>query len=286
MPELPEVHTTVEGLKRVIIGKTIEKVWSDFYVGAKYHDRQNIKNKKYFNKFKKIVTGAKIKSLERRGKNISINLNNGYSIIVHMKMTGNLMYGLYPDNKFIHLIFNLSDHKNLSLADMRKFASVTFCKTAELHLHDTVGKLGPDPLDPGFSAKKLFEILHTKSAPIKSALLDQSVLTGIGNIYSDEILWQTSIHPLYGANKIPEIKFKEIFRVMQRILKFSIAQGGDSKSDYRNAFGGKGGFQDFHKVYGKKGEICPKPKCGGIIERMVIKGRSAHFCPKHQLIYK
>jgi formamidopyrimidine-DNA glycosylase len=124
-----------------------------------------------------------------------------------------------------------------------------------------------------------------KNIPIKSALLDQTAIAGIGNIYSDEILWQTSIHPLSSAGQIPKAKFAEIFKAMQTILKFSIKVGGDSKSDYRNAFGGKGGFQNFHQVYGKKGLQCPKNRCSGIIERTVIKGRSSHFCPKHQIKY-
>jgi formamidopyrimidine-DNA glycosylase len=287
MPELPEVHTTVEGLKKVIIGKTIKAVWSDFHVGAKNNKNGNIKNKKYFDKFKKAVIGSKIKSLERKGKNILINLNNKNTIIVHMKMTGNLMYGLYPDNKFLHLIFNLSDNKNLVLADMRKFASVEFCKTEKINLHARVGKLGVDALDPKLNAQKLFALIHRKQNwPIKSALLDQKTLAGIGNIYSDEILWQVGIHPLSPAQQIPEKKFIEIFNEMRKILKLSIAQGGDSKSDYRDAFGGKGHFQNFHQVYGRRGEKCPKPKCGGIIERIVVKGRSSHFCPKHQTIYK
>jgi formamidopyrimidine-DNA glycosylase len=288
MPELPEVHTTVEGLKKVIVGKMVKNIWSDFYVGAKYKDGQNIKNKKYFDKFKKIIKGSKIKSLERRGKNILINLNNNYTIIVHMKMTGHLMVENYEKEKrFIHLIFTLSNGKNLVLSDMRKFASVTISKTDELHLHDTVGKLGPDPLHKNFSAEKLFEIIHSKKTmPIKSALLDQSAIAGIGNIYSDEILWQTGVHPLSRANKIPYKKIKEIFKAMQKILRFSIKHGGDSKSDYRNAFGKKGGFQDFHKAYGRKGQKCPKQKCSGIIERMMVGARAAHFCPKHQINYK
>lgn len=324
MPELPEVHTTVEGLKRVIIGKTIKNVWSDFHVGAKYGNKQNIKNKKYLDKFKKIVKGAKIISVERKGKNILINLNNRHTAIVHMKMTGHLMVGRYEKssppyssslpkrgavppkagrgevwlpaqkgpledsyNKFIHLVFSLSNKKHLVLSDMRKFASVSVFETNELHLHGTIGKLGPDPFDSRFSAQKLFEIIHVqKSVPIKSALLDQSAISGIGNIYSDEILWQTGIHPLSKSDKIPKTKFPEIFRVMQKILRSSIKHGGDSKSDYRNALGEKGGFQNFHKVYGKKDQKCSKPKCSGIIERMVIRSRSAHFCSKHQIKYE
>jgi formamidopyrimidine-DNA glycosylase len=295
MPELPEVHTTVEGLKKVITGKIIEDVWSDFYVGARFRDRQNIKNKKYFDKFKKTIKGVKIKGLERRGKNILIHLGPStssgqvnYTIIVHMKMTGHLMVENYEkEKKYIHLVFSLSGDKRLVLSDMRKFASVTFSKTDELHLHDTVGKLGPDPLDPKFNAKKLFGIIHDKKGmPIKSALLDQATIAGIGNIYSDEILWQTSIHPLSRADQIPEKKFAEIFKVMQKILRLSIEHGGDSKSDYLNAFGKKGNFQNFHKAYGRKGQKCPKRNCSGIIERTVIGGRSAHFCPQHQIKYE
>lgn len=311
MPELPEVHTTVEGLKRVIVGKTIKKVWSDFYIGTSHGDRETVKNKKYFDKFKKIVTGTKIKSLDRMGKNILINLNSStnsgqasYTIVVHMKMTGHLMVGRYvfknktwqaenkgplqdPYNKYIHLVFSLSNGEHLVLSDMRKFASVTISKTSDLHMHDTVGKLGPDPLDSRFNPKRLLEIIQNKKGvPIKSALLDQSAIAGIGNIYSDEILWQTNIHPLSKADKIPDKKFPEIFKVMQKILRLSIKHGGDSKSDYRNAFGEKGNFQNFHKAYGKKGQKCPKRNCSGIIERMVIRGRSTHFCPKHQIKYE
>jgi formamidopyrimidine-DNA glycosylase len=288
MPELPEVHTTVEGLREIIIGKTIKGVWSDFYVESKYKDKQNIKNKKYFEIFKQLAIGAKIENIERKGKNILIHLNNKHTIVVHMKMTGHFMVENYEkEKKFIHLIFTFSDGNNLVLSDMRKFASVTISETNKLHLHDTVGKLGPDPLDPEFNAKKLFQIIHSKkNIPIKSALLDQTTLAGIGNIYSDEILWQTDINPFSKADKIPEKKVTEVFEAMQKILKFSIEQGGDSKSDYRNVFGEKGGFQNFHKVYGNKGKKCPKNKCSGIIERTVIGGRSAHFCPKHQIIYK
>lgn len=311
MPELPEVHTTVEGLKKLVINQKITDVWSDFYIDTTHGERQTIKNKKYFEKFKKIVVGSKIISVERRGKNILINLDSGFTIIIHMKMTGHLMVGRYkkvgnskeknkivwvpqdkgplqdPYNKYIHLVFSLSNLKHLVLSDMRKFASITIIETKDIHLHENVGKLGPDPLDSRFGAKKLFQAINKKRDwPIKSSLLDQNILSGIGNIYSDEILWETSIHPLSKSNKIPEKKFEEIFKSMKKILKLSIKHGGDSKSDYRNIYGEKGGFQNFHKVYGKKGFSCSKKGCGGIIERTIIKGRSTHFCNKHQIIYK
>lgn len=284
MPELPEVHTTVEGLKKVILGKTITSAWSDFHMGTKSGRTQTIKNKNYFESLTKIVIGAKIISLDRRGKNILINLNNDYTLIVHMKMTGHLMYGVA--DPFVHLRFTLDDGKDLVLSDMRKFASVTFSKTNELHLHETLGTLGPEPLSSDFNAMIFYTRLQKRKLwPIKSALLDQTILAGIGNIYSDEILWATSIHPLSRVGNIPASKFKDMFKEMRRILSFSIEHGGDSKSDYRNAFGEKGGFQDFHKAYGRKNKPCPKKGCHGVIERIVVKGRSSHFCRVHQELY-
>jgi formamidopyrimidine-DNA glycosylase len=285
MPELPEVHTTVEGLKTVILGKTITDVWSDFHLKTSHGERLTIKNKKYFADFRKKVVGAKIVSVGRIGKNILINIISPmsdmgkYTVVVHMKMTGHLMYG--TTDPWVHLIFKLKNSKDLVLSDMRKFASVTLAETDKLNL-----RLGIDALDPKFSAKKLAELMRAKGKmPIKSALLDQTALAGIGNIYSDEILWQEGIHPLTQARAIPEKKFVGVFKSMQKILRFSISHGGDSKSDYRNAFGEKGAFQNFHKVYGKRKEKCVKRNCNGIIERIVVRGRSAHFCATHQKLY-
>ena|SRR3989344_2514739 len=307
MPELPEVHTTVEGIKKLVVGKTVKDVWSDFHIKTAHGERQTLKNKKYYENFRKIVKGKKIIGAERRGKNILVHLSNKYTFIVHMKMTGHVMVGKYkkvkslksaswktleegplqdPYNQYIHFVISLSDGKHLVLSDMRKFASVTISKTSELHLHDSIEALGIDPLDKKLNPRLLREIIYKrKNMPIKSALLDQTGLAGIGNIYSDEVLWETGIHPLSPAFKIPIKKFPQILKVMQKILKFSIKHGGDSKSDYRNILGEKGGFQNFHKVYGKKGAKCPKQNCRGIIERLVVKGRSAHFCPRHQTKY-
>ncbi len=322
MPELPEVHTTVEGIKKVASGKTILDVWSDFHLATAHGSRQTLKNKGYFDNFRKKVKGVKIVGVERRGKNILIHLNPStrsgqvaYTIVIHMKMTGHMMYGKYikyqklniknkneswraveegplqdPYNQYIHFVISLSDNKHLVLSDMRKFASVTLIKTQELHLHESVGALGIDPLHSSLTPKRLQEIIYKrKEMPIKSALLDQTGLAGIGNIYSDEILWETGIHPLSKANAIPAKKFGEVFKAMRKILLFSIEHGGDSKSDYRDIRGEKGGFQNFHKVYGKKGAKCPKKECqnkkGAIIERIVVRGRSAHFCPVHQKLY-
>ena len=173
-----------------------------------------------------------------------IHLNNHHTIIIHMKMTGHLMAGKYekvgkaqgasweaiedgplqdPYNKFIHLVFSLSDGRQLVLSDARKFASVTISKSDELNLHHNVGNLGPEPLDKSFSLEKFKKIFSTKrNIPIKSLLMDQSVIAGIGNIYSDEILWAVGVHPTSVPHKIPVQMQNEIYKAMQKILNFSI----------------------------------------------------------------
>ena len=291
MPELPEVHTTVEGIKRWVVGKTIEDVWSDFHIKTAHRSRQTLKNKKYYENFRKIVKGKKIIGSERRGKNILVHLNNHYTIVIHMKMTGHLMYG--ATDKFVHLIFKLKNArstgsgqaKDLVLSDMRKFASVCLVRSEKLGEHEGLKNLGLDALKISLQDFKE-KIKRKKNWPIKSALMDQTILAGIGNIYSDEMLWVSGVHPLSRASKVSSKKLAQIFEAMQKILRFSIKHGGDSKSDYRNVFGEKGGFQDFHKAYGRKGEVCSKPGCRGIIQRIVVRGRSAHFCSKHQNLHE
>lgn len=303
MPELPEVHTTVEGLKKVAAGKTILEIWSDFHVSTSHGERDNIKNERHYKNLKKLATGSKIENIERLGKNILIHLSSGHTIAIHMKMTGHLMYGKYkkqniywkatedgplqdPYNQYIHFVASLSCGKHLVLSDMRRFASVSVFKSDSIQSHASLSLLGPDALkiDIKDFKKRIKEM--GKMRPIKTVLLDQEIIAGIGNIYSDEILWKTGVHPLSPANKVPESKISEIYKEMRRILQFSIDKGGDSKSDYRNVFGEKGGFQNFHKAYGNKGKKCPRNKCSGIIERIMVKTRSSHFCPVHQKLFK
>ena len=282
MPELPEVHTTVMGLRPVIVGRTIKSVWSDFHIGTSHGHKQNLKNRNYLKEFKKIVVGARIVSVERKGKNILINLNNKYTIIVHMKMTGHLMTGAY--DKFIHFRATLSHGKELCLSDMRKFASVCVEETDELDMHEGLNVLGTDALQIGI--KEFIEKIQTRrDTPIKSVLLDQKVVAGIGNIYSDEILWASLVHPLSRSGGIPQRVLQTMYKHSQRILRQSIRLGGDSMSDYRNVEGKKGGFQKLHKAYRQTGKKCQRRGCGGIIRRMMVRGRSAHFCSKHQKMY-
>lgn len=285
MPELPEVETTVKGLNKTVKGKKILGVTSDYRSG--YHKgKDNIKDPKFFAHFKKRVVGKKILKAERRAKNILINLSSGETIIVHMKMTGHFVYDK-PETKFVRLTFILDNKKNLVLSDMRKFAKVTVVKTAALGDSLHLQNLGPEPLDKQFNYKEFKNrILRRPRGKIKQVLLDQSLISGIGNIYSDEILWRAGIHPLSYPEKIPEKNLKLAFRAMRELLRKGLDLGGDSTSDYRNIEGGKGKFQDHHRAYQRTGEKCFQIGCAGKIERLVVGSRSAHFCNKHQKFYK
>jgi formamidopyrimidine-DNA glycosylase len=304
MPELPEVQTTVDGLNKTVKGKIILDV-STTYRSAFYSGKDNIKNPVYFKYFKKKVIGQKILKAERRGKNILIHLhpstsrstqrvsdskssghNNRYTIIVHMKMTGYFVYNK-ANQPYIRLTFKLDNGKSLELSDLRKFATVTLVKTSELALLWRQMKLGPEPLEVRFDFKAFNKQLLKKSkSRIKQVLVDPSVIVGIGNIYSDEILWRSGVHPLSSVEKIPPPQKRLMYKAMKEVLKSGIAMGGDSMSDYRNIKGEKGEFQEHHRAYRRTGKPCHKPKCKGIIARTVVATRSAHFCPKHQKLFQ
>lgn len=281
------MHTTVAGLKKTIVGKKIVDVWSDFHLNTSHGERQNIKNKKYFSDFKKRVLGAKIISVERLGKHIVINLSNGESVVVHMKMTGHLLVaGFEKEKKFIHFLLHFSDGSRLAFSDIRKFGTICVTKTAKIGEHPGIAELGPDALK--IPAKEFADRIKKSASrrkPVKLTLLDQGVLSGIGNIYSDEILWEAGVHPLSKSERIPLPQTKKMYAASQKILAKSIKLGGDSMSDYINAFGEKGGFQNCHQAYRRTGKKCTKRGCGGIISRIVIGGRSSHFCPAHQIKY-
>ncbi|MBX4198029.1 DNA-formamidopyrimidine glycosylase [Candidatus Parcubacteria bacterium] len=303
MPELPEVQTTVNGINDEVKGLSITDAWTD-YKSLFHANKQNIKNPEYFSQFKKDVVKAKITGASRKGKNVLIHLSNGNTILTHMKMTGHFMYGKYvfakkkwtpadptgplgdPYNRHIHLLFTLSDKNHLAFADLRKFAKVFVFKTKDEHEVLDLMHLGPDPLSKNFSYELFKEkILKRSNGRIKQVLMDQTLISGIGNIYSDEILWSASVHPESKPGKIPATNLKKMYEASKEILKKGINFGGDSDSDYRNIYGEKGKFQSKHNAYRRTGEKCPKHD-GGIIERKMIAGRSGHFCPKHQKLYK
>lgn len=285
MPELPEVQTTVDGLNSTVRNKKITAV-ATTYNSKFYKNKEEIKNPAFFKKFKRRVVGQKILKAERRAKNILIHLSGGTSILAHMKMTGYFFYNPPKEAPFIRLSFTLDNGKVLAFSDMRKFAKVTLIETAALEKSAHLKHLGPEPLDQKFHFPIFYSrLMRRRHGRIKQALMDQSLLAGIGNIYSDEILWQAGVHPLSLVNKIPEKNFRAIFKATKEILSKGIKLGGDSMSDYRNIKGEKGNFQNYHRAYRQTGRACAKKKCGGMIDRIVIGARSAHFCRVHQKLF-
>jgi len=293
MPELPEVQTTVNGLNRRIRNLKITNVWTDY--GSAFHKgKDSIKDPAYFNYFKKEVLGARIIDASRRAKNILVHIqknNKNLVILIHMKMTGHLMYGDYdrtdPFNRFIHLVFTFSNGKTLELSDMRKFAKVTLIAEKDLDKTVHLEHIGPDPLTKSFTFAVFKERLAKRpNGRIKTVLMDQELIAGIGNIYSDEALWRAGLNPEERTMNIPDPLLKKLYAATKTVLKKGIDFGGDSMSDYRNIDGKRGRFQGQHNVYRKTSERCSKPGCKGIIVRKVVGGRSAHFCSVHQRLLK
>lgn len=284
MPELPEVQTTVNGLNKTVRGRKIVDAETSY--NSSYHaGKDNIKNPKFFKLFRNKVREKKILKAERRAKNVLIHLSGGYTVIVHMKMTGHFVYDRlnYP---FTRLDLKLNNGKHLVLSDMRKFAKVTLVKTSELEQSFHLEHLGPEPLDKNFQFK-IFnsQIQKRPEGRIKQVLMDQSIIAGIGNIYSDEILWRAGVHPLSHPNHIPKENLRTMFKATKETLRKGIDFGGDSMSDYRNIKGKKGKFQEHHHAYRRTGLACDKKNCQGTIKRIVVGARSAHFCPMHQKLY-
>ncbi len=300
MPELPEVHTTATGLQNVLPGLRIVDVWTD-YKSPYYKGKNNIKNGVFFKKFRTLCVGKKILSADRRAKNVLIHLSGGHTILIHMKMTGHILYGTYgmkgktwealhagplrddPFNARVHFVMILSNGKHVALSDTRKFAKVTILDTSTMHESPDLRELGPEPTDKNFTFEIFKKCLEKKPrGKIKTVLMDQSVIAGIGNIYSDEILWEGSVHPESKPESIPDSALKKMYTATRHLLAKGIDFGGDSMSDYRNVHGEKGKFQLEHQVYRHSGEKCKKRGCTGTIQRKVIGGRSAHFCTTHQ----
>lgn len=303
MPELPEVHTTATMLNELISGLTISDAWTD--LGGKSHvGKDHIKDPKFFQKFRVDIQGATITNVDRRGKNVLIHLDIGQTILVHMKMTGQLLYGKYekqktnswlavspvelkdPFSRFVHFVISFENGKHLALSDMRKFAKITLLETATAHASEHLADIGPEPLEKSFDYKQFKTRLITRpKGKIKQVLMEPAVISGIGNIYSDEILWDSDVHPLSIVSKIPEKELRKIFASTKLLLRKGIDFGGDSMSDYRTPIGTKGSFQHHHQAYHKFGEKCAKKGCRGTISKLKAGGRTAHFCDKHQRCY-
>lgn len=295
MPELPEVQTTVNGINETLRGAIILDVC---------HNWEKMFRDNSYIRVRKIVRGATIIHATRRGKHILIHLSNKHTIIVHMKMTGHLMVGTYkktkagfvpidttspladPFNRFIHVVFTLKDGRSLVFCDARKFGKISIDLTEHLPHSPLLAHLGPEPLNPDTTTAIFAQQIKKKPrGKIKQVLLDQSIIAGIGNIYSDELLWLSKVHPESKVQNIPEKLFSSLFKNTQKVLQDGLEFGGDSTSDYRNIYGKAGTSQKHHQVYQRKGKGCLRRGCSGTIERKIVGARSAHFCPICQVQY-
>jgi formamidopyrimidine-DNA glycosylase len=271
MPELPEVETIVRGLQKTIVEKKIKDVKVIFPGIVK----QDIKG------FKKDVVKSKITKVRRRGKFILVDLSNGKTILAHLGMTGNflLVKPSSPLNKHDHLIFKFyEDPKELRYNDQRRFGRIKSFPTSKEEDVSDLKKLGSESLNiPSYDFVNLFQ---KRRGRIKSALLNQQIIAGLGNIYADESLFEAKIHPSQKIDKLSPQELKKLHQAIQKILRKAIKAGGSSIENYYNINGEIGSFQFQHKVYGREGLPCKT--CGTKIKRVKISQRSSYFCPKCQ----
>jgi len=287
MPELPEVETVRAGLARLLPGREVQAVDSDWPKSFP-NAAQDVKQ---------FLLGAKILAVKRRAKVLLIELSSDYSLIIHLKMTGQLVFrspserfgaghpsesliGELPD-KSTRVTLGFTDGSRLFFNDQRKFGWVRLIPTPEVVNLDFFRKVGPEPLAADFTWQQLRErLLRRKNTNIKAALLDQTVVAGIGNIYADESLWGAKIHPVTLVKDLSEEQFHVLYEELVFVLELAIEKGGSTDKNYVNAEGKKGSYMSFARVFRREGQPCPR--CGSIIEKSRVAGRGTHTCPTCQ----
>jgi formamidopyrimidine-DNA glycosylase len=270
MPELPEVQTIVNDLQ-ILTNDTIISFWTNFKKAIKSDD------------FEENIIGKKIKNIERIGKNIVIRLSDDHLIIVHLKMTGKLLTNKLSSNlpsKHLHHIFHLRKNGSIEFHDIRKFATIELINNEKLSA--MIALKGINPFSKDFTVATLKKIISNKKTKnIKSFLMDQTAISGIGNIYASEIPFHAKLNPLRKIDTLTVEEIKTLHSSILKILTKAIKMRGTSISDYRDAKGEKGGFQNELKVYGKAGKICEK--CDTMIEKVIVEQRSTFFCSHCQI---
>lgn len=272
MPELPEVETVKNALKRQIHHRTIigcEVLYPPII------ETPDIKT------LEKQIVGQTICDMKRRGKWLLFELDH-YVLFSHLRMEGKyfLRKEHDPSLKHIHVIFHLDDGRSLLYQDTRKFGRMHLIKKEEIEKQKPLIELGLEPFDSNLTSSYLKEKYQKKSLPIKSVLLDQSIVTGIGNIYADEILFLAKINPLKKAKDLTDKERTRIIEVTKEVLQKAIDQGGTTIRSYTSSEGVHGRFQQSLFVHSKEGDPCPS--CGTAITRIKVNGRSTYFCKKCQ----
>ena len=271
MPELPEVETVRRGLEKLILGKKI----------ASLDIRYPKMIKTDLDQFRKELPGQVILSMGRRGKYLLFYLSDKV-LISHLRMEGKYFY--YPDQvperKHAHILIHFEDGGTLVYEDVRKFGTMELLAPELLEAYFISKKLGPEPTEQDFDLGRFKRALKRSKKPIKSHLLDQTLVAGLGNIYVDEVLWRAKIHPFRSSNSLSSQEARKVHDETIKVLGQAVEKGGSTIRTYTNAFGEDGTMQEFHQVYDKTGQACSR--CGAIIEKIQLGGRGTHFCPKCQ----
>jgi formamidopyrimidine-DNA glycosylase len=275
MPELPEVETVRRDLEALVLGRTI----TGCTVAA---DAPRLVQLVPPSEFCRELTGRRIEGLRRRGKYLIVDLDDGRAWVIHRRMSGNVLYRTHDDapDDYTRAIFTLDDGHELRWTDLRKFGTMWLVEDATMVMES----LGPEPLEAAFTPDVLRDRAGRRSAPIKSVLLDQRVLAGMGNLYTDEALHYALIHPLRPANKLKRADFVRLHAGILQALRLGIEARGSSLGttlrDHINVDGAPGQNQRTVQAYGREGEPCYR--CGTPMRRIRVGGRSSVFCPKCQ----
>ncbi len=267
MPELPEVETIKRELEPHIIGKKITAV-------TVYDAR--IVYPLSASAFQDKIIGQGIENLRRRGKYLLFQLSNNNYLVVHLRMSGALLLNPPEPLPYTRLVFHFDDGSKLALTDRRRLGMVVLTDNKK----PVEGRLGPEPLEPLFTAKEFANRLHRRRAPIKAVLLDQKVIAGIGNMYADEALFQAGIHPLRPAGDLSPEEIQRLYNAIREILRSAIDNKGASVDTYQRPSGELGTAHFSFKVAHRRGKACPC--CSTPIQRLTIRNRGSYFCPNCQ----
>jgi formamidopyrimidine-DNA glycosylase len=288
MPELPEVETVRIGLARLLPGKKVVHVEHDWPKGFP-NSQEDVDSH---------LLNATITAVKRRAKVLLIELSSDYSLVIHLKMTGQLVFrgktehfgaghpnhslvGELPDRS-TRVIFTFSDGSHLFFNDQRKFGWIRLIPTVEVPAIDFFQKVGPEPLADDFAAKDFIQRLRRRDkSGIKAVLLDQTVIAGVGNIYADESLYAAKIHPETRVQNVTDQELTKLYHDLQAVLRLSIEKGGSTDRNYVDAQGKRGSYLTFAKVFRREGKPCPR--CGTTIIKLRVAGRGTHICPHCQV---
>jgi formamidopyrimidine-DNA glycosylase len=272
VPELPEVEIVRRGIAPVLEGGSIERAAILDPRLVRPFDPEIVASE---------LVGERVAAVQRRGKYLVVRFESGRALLIHLRMTGSLRHaarGALAEDRYTRAVLALDNGSDVAFRDVRRFATWELLEPADVAPY-LRGRLGPEPLGR-FSAARLGERLQGRRAPLKSALLDQRTLAGLGNIYVDEALWHSRLHPLRVGGSLDLDELRRLHRAIRKVLRLGIERHGSTLRDYAAPDGASGSMQDEFRAYGRGGDPCDR--CHGPLERIVVGGRGTTFCPRCQ----